>query len=98
MHAVVAMEASPMDVMLNAVEIAEIDKQGPATAGDGGYQSLLVGLQNEIDRGTGRLLLTANDMRRIQMYAFKYGNGGWEARLVGAFRRTLGPKLDGADV
>jgi len=83
-----------MDVILNASEIAEIDKQDPATAGDGGYQSLLVGLQNKIERETGRLRLSEDDVRRIQMYAFKYGNGGWESRLVGAFRRTLGPKLD----
>lgn len=31
---------------------------------------------------------------RIRMYAFKYGKGGWESRLVAAFGRHLGPKLD----
>jgi hypothetical protein len=84
-----------MDVMLNASEIAKIDKQDPARAGDGGYQSLLVGLQNKINRETGQIRLSADDIRRIQMYAFRYGNGGWEDRLVGAFSRTLGPRLDG---
>lgn len=84
-----------MDVTLTPPEIAEIDKQDPATASDGGYQSLLVSLQSQIDRTTGQIHLTADDLRRIPMYAFKYGNGGWEGRLLGAFGRTLGPKLDG---
>jgi hypothetical protein len=39
-----------MDVVLTAAEIAELDKQHPATANDGGYQSLLVSLQQRIDR------------------------------------------------
>jgi len=84
-----------MDVTLTPPEIAEIDKQDPATSADGGYQSLLVSLQGRIDRTTGQLHLTADDLRRIPMYAFKYGNGGWEDRLVAAFGRTLGRKLDG---
>jgi hypothetical protein len=82
-----------MDVLLTAAEIAELDKQDPVTASDGGYQSLLVSLQQRVDRGTGGLMLTADDLRRIPMYAFDYGNGGWEDRLVGAFGRSLGPRL-----
>jgi hypothetical protein len=82
-----------MDVMLTPEEIAELDKQHPATASDGGYQSLLVSLQQRVDRSTGKLTLTADDLRRIPMYAFDYGNGGWEARLIAAFGRVLGPRL-----
>ena len=82
-----------MDVVLTAAEIVELDKQDPASAGDGGYQGLLVGLQQRIDRTSGRLTLTADDLRRIPMYAFDYGNGGWEDRLVAAFGRVLGPRL-----
>lgn len=79
---------------LNATEIAELDKQDPATASDGGYQSLLVSLQRKLDRATGDIALTPEDRQRIRRYAFEYGDGGWEDRLVGIFGRTLGPRLD----
>jgi hypothetical protein len=78
-----------MDVTLNAAEIAEIDKQDPRTKGDGGFQSLMVRLQTRIDRTTGLIRLTASDLRRSPMYAFKYKQGGWEDRLKKAFGRTL---------
>ena len=74
-------------------EIAEIDKQDPQTKNDGGYQGLMVSLQSRINRATGDLHLTADDLRRIPMYAFDYKNGGWEDRLIAAFSRTLGPRL-----
>ena len=68
-------------------------KQDPETAPDGGFQSLLVGLQKKIDPITGEVELSQDDLRRIPMYAFDYTNGGWETRLIRAFGRTLGPKL-----
>lgn len=82
-----------MIVQLHASEIAEIDKQDPTTARDGGFQGLMVSLQRKIDRATGRIELTDDDLRRIPVYAFDYKNGGWEDRLIAAFSRTLGPKL-----
>jgi hypothetical protein len=82
-----------MDVVLTAAEIAELDKQDPRTARDGGFQGLMVRLQQRVDRQTGQLTLTANDLRRIPMYAFDYEGGGWEDRLIGAFGRSLGPRL-----
>ncbi len=39
-----------MDVNLKAVEVAELDKQDPATARNGGYQSLMVSLARRVDR------------------------------------------------
>lgn len=84
-----------LHVTLNADEIAELDKQAPGTQQDGGWQSLLVGLQEMVDRETGHLFIPAHILTRIQKYAFGYGNGGWEDRLVSAFGRTLGPRLDG---
>lgn len=80
-------------VTLNADEIAELDKQDPATASDGGFQSLMVSLQRRVNRTTGGLQLTADDLRRIPQYAFDYRNGGWEDRLKRAFSRVLGPRL-----
>ena len=82
-----------MEVILNAAEIAEIDKQDPSTASDGGFQNLMVGLQRGINRATGELRLTADQLRRIPMYTFNYKNGGWENRLKAAFSRTLGANL-----
>ena len=84
-----------MEVFLNAQEIAELDKQDPTDEGGGGFQSLLVRFQNRVDRPTGRLVLTARDIERVQMYAFKYGKGSWENWLRSAFERTLGPTLGG---
>ena len=46
-------------VTLNASEVAALDKQDPRTKGDGGCQSLMVGLQSRVDRITGSLVLTA---------------------------------------
>jgi hypothetical protein len=81
-------------IILNAEETAELFKQDPGTAGDGGYQSLLVSLQGKVNRANGQITLTLQDRERIRRYAFDYGNGGWEDRLVAIFGRTLGPKLD----
>ena len=80
-------------VILQAGEIAELDKQDPSTEFDGGYQKLMVGMQRKIDRKTGELVLTDNDLEKIQRFAFDYGNVGWETTLMGAFGRTLGQKL-----
>jgi hypothetical protein len=77
-------------VHLEAWEISVLDR--PAN-GNGGYQSLLRRLQRRIDRSTGHLDLTPADLQRIPRYAFDYGNGGWEDRLVSIFSRTLGLHL-----
>lgn len=82
-----------LKVTLDSAEIAEIDKQDPSTARDGGFQGLMVSLQKRINRSTSSLDLTADDLRRIPMYAFDYRNGGWEDRLKRAFSRNLGPLL-----
>jgi hypothetical protein len=83
-----------MNLVLSADEMAALFRQHPATRGDGGWQSLLVGLQDACDRATGAILLTMKQRKRIRMYAFKYGNGGWEDRLTRAFGRHLGLRLD----
>ena len=83
-----------MEFTLDASEMAELFRQDPKTRRDGGFQSLLVGLQERCDKATGLISVTAKQRARIRMYAFKYGNGGWESRLVAAFGRHLGPQLD----
>lgn len=82
-----------MNVVLTADEIAELDLQDSSTKGDGGFQSLLVNLQNKVDRKTGALKLSPSDLQRIPQYAFDYRNGGWENRLKRVFGRTLGATL-----
>jgi len=86
-----------MDVILNAQEIAELAKQDPDTKNDGGFQSLMVSLHRRVDQTAGKLTLTADDLRRIPIYAFDYKNGGWEDRLIRAFGRSLGPRLGRAE-
>lgn len=82
-----------MMVHLTVAEVAVLDRQRPSTRGRGGWQSLIVSLQERVDRGTGTLALTARDLERIPRYAFDYGNGGWENRLRLIFGRSLGSGL-----
>lgn len=56
---------------------------------------LLVTLQRLLDEQTGRISIPPHILERIARYAFKYGNGGWEDRLLSVFSRTLGRRLDG---
>ena len=82
-----------MDYILNAAEMEILFRQDPTTKDDGGWQRLLVALQELTDRPTGAITVPPRILERIQRYAFNYGNGGWEARLRGIFERHLGPRL-----
>jgi hypothetical protein len=82
-----------MQLTLTKSERELLFRQNPMTEGDGGYQKLLVGLQKKLDPASSELLLSVQDLKRIPQYAFDYGNGGWEDRLVKIFGRSLGPKL-----
>lgn len=86
-----------MTITLTPAEARILHRQEPSTQRDGGFQSLLVKLQKQHNQTTNELKLDTRDRERIPRYAFKYRNGGWETRLKGIFRRTLGPDLD-ADV
>ncbi len=80
-------------VELDRQELEELDQQDPETKSSGGFQALLVRLQQKVRRGTGELILDEQDLEEIPRYAFDYRNGGWENRLIGIFGRTLGPTL-----
>lgn len=82
-----------MQITLTQSEVEILFQQHPSTRDDGGFQGLLVDLQSKVIRATGKLDLTTSNLEKIRRYAFDYGNGGWEVRLVGAFGRTLGPRL-----
>lgn len=77
-------------IVLNQSEMNELRKPN---AGSGGWQSLLEGLQGKVNYQTGEITLTKTDLERIQRYAFDYGNGGRESRLIAVFGRHLGGKL-----
>lgn len=86
-----------MNFVLSESEMVALFLQDPSTRKDGGFQSLMVGLQDSCDRTTGAIKVTDQQAARIQKYAFTYGNGGWEDRLTTTFGRHLGSKLDGHD-
>ena len=83
----------PRTVLLNQAEINLLDLQDPETESDGGFQSLMIKLQTQLNRQTNEISLSDDDLHRIPVYAYDYGNGGWQNRLEGIFLRTLGPKL-----
>lgn len=82
-----------MNVTLNKSEIADLMEQPRDTKDSGGFQSLLVSLQEKLNPGSGELTLSPSDLDRIPRYAFDYRNGGWQSRLVKIFGRVLGPNL-----
>jgi hypothetical protein len=83
-----------MLIELSQQEKCLLFKQDPASKDKGGFQGLLVNLQSQTD-SAGRLFLTNSILAKIQRYAFHYGNGGWENRLMSIFSRTLGQNLSG---
>lgn len=80
-------------INLKPNEMALLFKQRPETRSNGGFQSLLVKLQDQTDRKNGWVLLTDNDLERIPRYAFDYKRGGWESRLLAIFQNALGSRL-----
>ena len=82
-----------MKTKLNRREVEKLMIQDPLSRTDGGFQALLVRLQEGVDPSTGEINVTATDLERIARYAFDYGNGGWESRLREIFQRVLGRRL-----
>ncbi len=78
---------------LRQSEIEVLFRQKPQTKDNGGFQHLLVTLQNRTSRKSGRIALFDRDIEKIRRYAFAYGNGGWEWRLKAIFARVIGPNL-----
>ena len=81
-------------VVLTAAEIEALDQQDPSTAGDGGFQGFIVGLQKKLRRGTSEIILTDDDQENIAHYAFDFKQGGWQTRQSGSNGRQ-GPLLAG---
>jgi hypothetical protein len=73
-------------VHLTESQIRLLDQQ---VSGRGGYQSLLRRLRRSVHRSSGLLVLPQEDVERIRRYAFDYGNGGWEERLIALFGKSV---------
>ena len=83
-----------ISLYLNTNEISVLNLQDDLTAKAGGFQSHMVKLKKLVNQVTGEILLTRELLRIIQKYAFMYGNGGWESRLLRIFGRILGKNLN----
>lgn len=53
------------------------------TNGTGGFQSLIIDMQDRVD--DGEIELDEDDVDRILRCAYCYGNGGWEGQLTSIF-------------
>lgn len=53
--------------------------------GQGGFQGLIEKLQNSVDKDTGRIYVSQDDVERIKDYHNKYGGGGFQGRLAQIF-------------
>lgn len=53
--------------------------------GQGGFQGLIEKLQNNVDKNTGRIYVSQDDVVRIKDYHNKYGGGGFQGRLIQIF-------------
>ena len=82
-----------MIITLTTQEMSILFQQDPSTKDNGGFQNFLISLQEKI-KPTNRVIdLTTSDLEKIPRYAFDYGNGGWEDRLKGIFKGSLGTSL-----
>lgn len=75
-----------MEVTLTQTEMEFLLRE---VKGEGGFQGLLQQLRNKLDISTGSIALFPKECERVSRYATKYGVGGWEDMLRGAFGRHL---------
>lgn len=75
--------------VLTTEEMAELFRQDPATANDGGFQNFIVHLQKCARRQTLEIKLDDGDIERIRKYAEDSKRGGWQARILAIFGRLL---------
>lgn len=72
-------------ITLNRKELQSLNRP---INGCGGFQGLLATLRYRAGN-SGVLTLTDTELGRINRYAFRYSNGGWQGRLTSIFGRHL---------
>jgi len=77
-----------IDVRLSADEIAILMDE-TVIQGTGGWQWLWTALQKRFNKATGQITLSAELRARIYQYYHKYGEGGWQSKVLRVFRREL---------
>lgn len=83
-----AVETSVL-VTLNQGEVAALFRQDEARRGDGGWQARLVSFQQRLNRSTGELALTDDDVAWIRRYGAQPGNESWQTWIKQAFGRLI---------
>ena len=84
-----AVETS-MLVTLNQAEIAELFKQDEAKRGGGGWQARIVKFQQRLNKTTGDLALTDDDVEWIKKYGSHPEDGSWQKWIKTAFEKHIG--------
>jgi hypothetical protein len=83
--------------VLTTEEMAELFRQDPTTAKDGGFQNFIVRLQKQARRNTLEVKLDDDDIERIRKYAADARHGGWQQRILAIFGRVLSLDAPHAD-
>jgi site-specific DNA-methyltransferase (adenine-specific) len=81
-------EAS-MRVILNAHEMEQLFRQIGSQQQDAAWQRKLVSLQERLNKTTGELVLSADDLRWIREHASPSANGSWHKWFTAAFGRQI---------
>ena len=74
---------------LNQAEIAELFRQDEAKRSGGGWQARLVAFQQRLNKTTGELPLTEDDITWITKYGSRPAGGSWQRWIHSAFDRHL---------
>jgi len=76
-------------IILNEDEQYHLFRQSPSSKHDGGFQSLLVSIQETFNPTDNSVTITDEVEERIRRYYGKYKTGGYQSRLRRIFGRTL---------
>jgi hypothetical protein len=74
-------------IKLSRDEFNELKKQDPKSKGKGGFQGLLVRLQQKVNQSTLEIELSETDIDRIIRYGRDPKKGGWQSRVQKIFGR-----------
>jgi hypothetical protein len=80
---------SSMLVILNQSEMAELFKQDESRRDGGGYQRRIVSFQERLNKSTGELTLTDDDVAWIKRHGSHPEIGSWQKWIKAAFERHI---------